>query len=216
MAKKRKKRKSNVTVYKRPKTKGRKRAYVKRAAKRIVSRARRYAGNNKRDFGELAKLSLITLCGIIAVKQAKKHIPVKNEMIKAVIPIALGGGLYLSKYGKNKFIKPLAISMVAMGLYQGLTLIPQLQQYLAGDDPDQYLGSDFDEYVDVDDPQDVEDLAGQIQQFIPELAGSEPDDFDDSDDFDDLNEFEGEEETDYSFSGDQDVSEFHDLENFIS
>ncbi len=156
---------------KRRRSSGKKRAAVKRASKAIARRSRSALAGRGAGVGDLMKLSLITVVGIIATRQAKKRIPVQNEWVKALIPIAIGSGLFLSKYGKKPVPRAIAIGIVAGGLFELVKMIPALKS-IAGEDQS-YLGADFDDYIDVNNPEDIEELAGEIQEYLPEM-GTEP------------------------------------------
>lgn len=99
---------------------------VSRKARRYhggkVRRARRYSGASKMDIIGLATDIVAVGAGAVGASFIANKVPVKNAKIKAMIPIALGLGLGLTKFGKSRAAKSAAGGMVAVGT---LSLVKQ-------------------------------------------------------------------------------------------
>jgi len=105
-------------------------------AKRRTSKSRRYHGiegrrkTRARRYHGAAKLNIVGLvtdivgvgAGAVGGSFIAQKIPVKNAKIKALIPIALGLGLGMTKFGRGNLAKSIAGGMIAVGT---LSLVKQ-------------------------------------------------------------------------------------------
>lgn len=85
-------------------------------------RARRYHGAPKADILGFATDIISVGAGAVGASFVAQKIPVANAKIKALIPIALGLGIGLTKFGRNRMAKSAAGGMIAVGT---LSLVKQ-------------------------------------------------------------------------------------------
>lgn len=104
------------------------------AGRRTRKKVRRYHGAAKarraRRYHGAAKLNIVGLAtdiigvgmGAVGGSFIAQKVPVSNGKIKAIIPIALGLGLGMTKYGRSSIAKAAAGGMIAVGT---LSLVKQ-------------------------------------------------------------------------------------------
>ena len=85
-------------------------------------RARRYHGAPKIDIMGFATDIISVGAGAVGASFIAQKIPVANAKIKALIPIALGLGIGMTKLGRNRMAKSAAGGMIAVGT---LSLVKQ-------------------------------------------------------------------------------------------
>lgn len=85
-------------------------------------RARRYHGAPKMDIMGFATDIISVGAGAVGASFIAQKVPVANAKIKALIPIALGLGIGLTKFGRNRMAKSAAGGMIAVGT---LSLVKQ-------------------------------------------------------------------------------------------
>jgi hypothetical protein len=143
--KKRRKRKSRMHGelfgrQKRRSHKRRRRSYSGEFMGRRRKHYRRYRGDKSKTIvHDLMDAGMIAAGGIGAAMVAK-FVPIKNAKIKAAVPLVLGVGIGLTKFGKKPVISKLATGVAAMGI---LALVKQFVPTiptLAGDDSDELMG----------------------------------------------------------------------------
>jgi len=86
----------------------RRKSYKKKSAPR---RRRRMSGIGA--VGSTAMSALYTIAGGVAAQAVTKFVPLKDDKIKAAIPLALG--LFLPRFVKGDVVQGLANGMVAVG-----------------------------------------------------------------------------------------------------
>lgn len=87
-----------------------------------IRRARRYSGASKLDIIGLATDIVGVGVGAVGGSFIAQKVPVKNAKLKAIIPIALGLGLGMTKFGRGRIAKSAAGGMIAVGT---LSLVKQ-------------------------------------------------------------------------------------------
>lgn len=96
--------------------------YVTRHAKRRTRRHARLGGIGKLNVMETVTDVAGLAAGAIGASYVAKMVPVKNAKIQALIPLALGIGLEMTKFGRGKMGKAVAGGAIAVGT---LSLVKQ-------------------------------------------------------------------------------------------
>ncbi len=123
----------------------------------------------------------------LAISYGANKIPVKNDKIKAAIPIAIGTGLKLTKIGQTKIGSTVAVVSIAVGT---LSLIRQFtdMDLLAGENYELMGYQMTDEDLEMLGGAPIEDMSGvSIEDMsgvpIEDMSGEEFDPFADLDEY---------------------------------